>query len=524
MSLSSIYRPNENVSQPSLNSVMAKLAVMDPRQLQAFAAAHEHDPIMLSAAQAVKNKHDEFMQQKLAMQNGAPPPVNQQVVQQMAPQPAPQQMPPQSMPGPQGPQMPPQGQQAQLPENVGIGQLPAQNIQNMAGGGIVAFGDGGEVPGYADQGLVYAPYGIGAAEKQQLTPAQFKEAQRLREMGLFDLLKEKFGPAWQALTTPPATTKTTQQTLQSGTDLGGPGSSPANMGAPAAPQIAAGPQTQNPPTLGPVPAGKPAPAQTGAAPAASAGSYQQQFIDMMNKGEVSKEDRMKEITDIGKPVLDKMQAVVDENKAKLKTENEQNFFMSLMLGGAEAAAGNSPYALQNIAQGFSKGAGHFNEGLKDLRKAAQENQKMELSMEEYRASGKKDALKSYYDHQDKRQAATAAGLASIYGHQLSKEAALGAAGINAATTREYMSSMRGSQLIETTRAHIANEVEKAAEAARKAYKPMTPAEQQTMFNQKWQEALRNNPTLAQFTGQATGGGGGGGGASLRFNPATGKIE
>ena len=40
---------------------------------------------------------------------------------------------------PQG--MPPQG--GQLPEDQGIAQLPAPNIQNMAGGGIVAFADGG---------------------------------------------------------------------------------------------------------------------------------------------------------------------------------------------------------------------------------------------------------------------------------------------------------------------------------------------------------------------------------------------
>jgi hypothetical protein len=37
-----------------------------------------------------------------------------------------------------------------LPEDQGIAMLPAPNMQNMAGGGIVAFDDGGQVPGYAD--------------------------------------------------------------------------------------------------------------------------------------------------------------------------------------------------------------------------------------------------------------------------------------------------------------------------------------------------------------------------------------
>jgi len=36
-----------------------------------------------------------------------------------------------------------------LPEDSGIGQLPAQNMQGMAAGGIVAFDDGGSVPGFA---------------------------------------------------------------------------------------------------------------------------------------------------------------------------------------------------------------------------------------------------------------------------------------------------------------------------------------------------------------------------------------
>jgi hypothetical protein len=46
-----------------------------------------------------------------------------------------------------------QQQQGSLPENTGIGQLPAPNMQGMgrANGGIIAFDDGGEVPGYAGE-------------------------------------------------------------------------------------------------------------------------------------------------------------------------------------------------------------------------------------------------------------------------------------------------------------------------------------------------------------------------------------
>ena len=46
-----------------------------------------------------------------------------------------------------------QQQQGSLPENTGIGQLPAPNMETMhaANGGIIAFDDGGYVPGYAGE-------------------------------------------------------------------------------------------------------------------------------------------------------------------------------------------------------------------------------------------------------------------------------------------------------------------------------------------------------------------------------------
>lgn len=40
-----------------------------------------------------------------------------------------------------------------LPETVGIGQLPAKNLQRMAVGGIVAFEEGGEVPSFRTGGM-----------------------------------------------------------------------------------------------------------------------------------------------------------------------------------------------------------------------------------------------------------------------------------------------------------------------------------------------------------------------------------
>ena len=134
MSLASLGRTN-------VNSVIASLLKMGNAQRQQFAQNHADDPLMLSAAKFVDNKIKEQAQAYLAQQSGAAPPkVNEQVIQAMGPQ---------APPPPQGqPQGQPQPQAAQvLPENSGIAQLPAPNMQGMAGGGIVAFARGDVVKG-----------------------------------------------------------------------------------------------------------------------------------------------------------------------------------------------------------------------------------------------------------------------------------------------------------------------------------------------------------------------------------------
>jgi len=108
----------------SNDALITKLVGMTPQERAHFATINADDPIKLSAAKYVDNQLKAQATQLIAQQiQTAPPPVNQQVVASMAG--APQEM--------------TQG----LPENSGIAQLPAPNMQKMAGGGIVAFADGG---------------------------------------------------------------------------------------------------------------------------------------------------------------------------------------------------------------------------------------------------------------------------------------------------------------------------------------------------------------------------------------------
>jgi hypothetical protein len=111
--------------------------------LQQYAAQHQNDTMALLAAKAASDAQKKIMSARPAQQMGIPPKVNEQVVASIA---QPPQAPQQQMQSMQAPQAMPQDQG--LPEDSGIAQLPAPNMQGMAGGGIVAFSTGGaNLPG-----------------------------------------------------------------------------------------------------------------------------------------------------------------------------------------------------------------------------------------------------------------------------------------------------------------------------------------------------------------------------------------
>jgi hypothetical protein len=124
----------------NINAVIAHLVDMTPPQRKQFAQMHMDDPMMLSAAKFVDNQISKQAAAMSAQQMGtAPPPVNQQVVAQMSPQPPAPQAAPMPQAAPQD-----EGQAQPMPEESGIAQLPAQNMPSeYAGGGIVAFAEGG---------------------------------------------------------------------------------------------------------------------------------------------------------------------------------------------------------------------------------------------------------------------------------------------------------------------------------------------------------------------------------------------
>lgn len=97
-------------------SLSDKLALMPDQQLPRLAQQYKGDAITLSLILGEKNRRERVRNAMTSQAGAQPQPkVNDQIVASMQPQ--------------------------QLPENIGIGALPAQNMQNMADGGIVGYAD-----------------------------------------------------------------------------------------------------------------------------------------------------------------------------------------------------------------------------------------------------------------------------------------------------------------------------------------------------------------------------------------------
>lgn len=123
-----------------VNKITSTLAKLPDAQLQQYAQMHKADPYIMSLAMSESNRRKEMRAASQGAQGmQEQPKVVDQMVAEMAPQ--------------------------QLPEEMGIGQLPAGDM-NFASGGIIAFADGGDVPRYQgnprDGSLVRMPYGQSA--------------------------------------------------------------------------------------------------------------------------------------------------------------------------------------------------------------------------------------------------------------------------------------------------------------------------------------------------------------------------
>lgn len=138
----------------NVNQITAQLAKMPDQALQQYAMMHKNDPYTVSLALSESNRRKQMRDAAQGQQGMAPQPkvVDQGIAGMVAPAPQP------------------------MPEDVGIGALPAPNMQGMAGGGIVAFGDGGDVQHFQSGGSAFERW-----LRSNTTPAEQKRFESLQQ-------------------------------------------------------------------------------------------------------------------------------------------------------------------------------------------------------------------------------------------------------------------------------------------------------------------------------------------------------
>lgn len=472
----------------NVNQITSQLAKMPDQALQQYAAMHKNDPYTMALALAESNRRKE-LRDSVHMNPGQQPKVVDQEIAQMSPP----------------------AEQA-LPEDVGIAQLPAENIQGMAGGGIVAFEEGGQVPRYQVGGAPEVlPGGLGIYSQGSFGPqagdAELQariariEANPRMSRGDKDALiaqaRQEFGLPKQ--TAIPPTTPVPMGGTPAPTKPAPAATSPLVDKEKSVVDKAVEQKKLEDTAAA---AGKTLPPEPGLP---SINSYMKQFEMALPKKEEaqSEETFMNKRAEPMKEYFEKANATIQKEAARLKTDKEQDFYMSLIQGGLAAAAESGPNALQNIAKGFSVGAGSYKEALKDFRKASQENSKMEMDLMKAKAADKKGDMDAYQKHTEavaernaKIDQLKTSGVATLLGHSMTSSATLGAAKMN----RDAMGDYRNASQVETIRknidAKLGDDPKYKFDAAARA----------AGVERRLQLELQRYPNLAQYAGSPTTGG------------------
>lgn len=300
-----------------------------------------------------------------------------------------------------------------LPEQAGVGALPAPNMQgmSMAHGGIIAFEDGGYVPGYAgnEESLVDEYYGMpfggrsGSEEYWQRPVMPYGEqmrnvgeslkrgAKRLFSIPDTEVDKEEKKKKDEKKEKEKVTgTKTPAELKASSRDLD------AILASRPAPMGDVPPPARNPRTGAPAPA--PAPAPAGEAGIAGALKARDALVSGEDKeireklGQYEKDvatgiEGLRKIREEGKPAgkaYEKYEAQLMKEEEAAKGKEERNLQMALVNAGLAIAGGTSQYALENIGKGAMVGTKQYMDGIDKLEAAAKKRQEAAAMIENAR--------------------------------------------------------------------------------------------------------------------------------------------
>lgn len=356
----------------NVNQITSQLAKMPDNALQQYATMHKADPYMLALTIAESNRRKEMRTAAQGAQGAMPQPkVADQAIAGMSPQ--------------------------QLPENVGIGALPADNMKGMAAGGIVAFDNGGEVatsPAGEFFGGIANWFGdVGDPTRNpRVQLAQLQTERARAEQGIFEAL------------TPAQKAERKAQVAAIDAQINGM-QRQMTQAAPAAKPSTAAPLFKDPrrtdnaaspnfvgtkekdvgdkvaPTdkgLGATAAGQRSGLSGGAG---GAGTYSPSTLADMMK-EVNPE--LEKMNAEDRKAMDPFRTQFEEERAGLAKRKETNKGEALLAAGLGMMAGNSRHALQNIGTGAQQGLASLKDATRadDAAKRALMQSEMHLAQAE----------------------------------------------------------------------------------------------------------------------------------------------
>ena len=384
----------------NVNQITAKLATLPDQALQQYAMMNKNDPYIMSLALSESTRRQEIRNAAQGAQGGMqePPKVVDQVVAGMSPQPAPQSM----------------GQP--MPEDVGIGQLPAGDME-FADGGIISFAEGRVIPGARKPNESFAEYRrrLLELENQRAKTKDAEEAaareeerkRRLAERGepvippspFFDRvpLPNRDAEAAATLPTPTPDQKAKTQAAKERADAEVDRAAAAGESypdVPAArplyerpPEIATEAPSKAPPAAPEKPSFVPGPTginvdETGLGALMSMDDYRKRFgMDVLDKEAAGLEAQLRavgakeikgkqdylsgikeDIAALGEYGVDR-EAKLNKQLKELEGKEDKNVSMALLEAGLAMMAGTSQYAFENIGKGALVGTKAYKEGL-----------------------------------------------------------------------------------------------------------------------------------------------------------------
>jgi len=370
-----------------ITSVLEKLP---DAQLQQYASMHKQDPYVLSLAVEESNRRKRIRSAPQGQEQGQgqPPPVNEQAVQGMA------------------------------PEDTGIAQLPAGNM-DFANGGIVAFAKGGAAPDEDPMDMATRSMFGGYSEAPD-TPS-FDWLRRLMgERGLYDFDNPEVSrPAAERVLARDQAEREAAAVREAQRRVATP-SAPGATPAPAPTEK----QTPRIDVNGATPPPRPDSGLSAALSARTAVATPRVGPRRDLLAELQAAEAKQSATPPGeaerlalrneqKKLLDeavtKREAAMpkgqayERREAELKKEEEgvgskkeENIKMALINAGLGMMAGTSQFAAVNIGEGAKQGVKSYAEGKEKLEKAAERRQELFDKIEEVRrAEQRGDAEKSF---------------------------------------------------------------------------------------------------------------------------------